>query len=100
MLLHARNDSPDFLTFPCETAWAVLLVPISHTVWLVLKGQASFKLSCFTLWIWWNGGGVVGVLKPLLAKQSRERVGGIRGMQIIHTKDYVPASTSNLRFHY
>lgn len=88
--LRTRNDSPDLLTFPCETAEAVLLVPISHTVWLVLKGHSSFKLSCFSLWIW--GGGV----KPLLAKQSRERVGGIHGMQIIHTKDYVPAYTLNL----
>lgn len=46
----------------------------------------------------WGGG--VGVLKPLLAKQSRERVGVTHGMQIIHTKDYVPAYTSNLRFHF
>lgn len=90
VLLHTRNDRPDLLTVPCETTQAMLLVTISHTVWLVLKGHSSFKLSSFSLSTWG------GFLKPLLVKQCRERVGGIHGMQIMHTKDYVPAYMLNL----
>lgn len=67
MLLCTRNDRPDLLTLHRETVQALLPIPISHTAWLVLKGHDGFKL-CPAL-----GSGSGGVLKPLLAKQSRER---------------------------
>lgn len=38
------NDKPDLLTLHCETAQARLLIPVSSTVWLVLKGHDTFKL--------------------------------------------------------
>lgn len=46
-------------------------------------------MSCFSIWL--QGGP-----KAFAGETECSTVGGIHGMQIVHTKDYVPACTSNL----